>query len=190
MNSDKLKGFSVLSLTEGIRFGHVVAPLFDPATLALRAFQIEGDGQSFLVPLDQVGTIGTDALMVENSRMTRAATAAGAFGSFVAFDALRHLKVVNAAGTFLGTLRDLESDPATGAPLRLTIHKGGFLHLGGETLTIEGLAISGVAHDLITIANVVTTPVIAPDTATAPPTTNVTAPNTVTVRIQLKERLT
>ncbi len=101
MDSASLDGLAVISLTEGLRFGHVVGSLFDPATLVLRAFQIEGEGQYFLVPLDQVGTIGSDALMVENSRMTRAATEEGAFGGLVGRDALRHLKVVDAAGTLL-----------------------------------------------------------------------------------------
>ncbi len=156
MNGDTLNGLAVVSLTEGITFGHVVAPLFDPATLALRTLRVEGDGQLFLVPLDQVGTIGTDAVMVENSRMTRAVTAAGEYGGLVKFDALTHLKVVDAAGTLLGTLRDVESDPFTGEPLRLTVHKGGFLHLGGETATIAGAAIRSVGHDLITIADFVT----------------------------------
>jgi sporulation protein YlmC with PRC-barrel domain len=176
INSDTLDGLAVVSLTEGIAFGHVAAALFDLATLALEALRVKGDGQLFLVPLDQVGTIGTDAIMVENSRMTRAVTAEGEFGGLVDFDKLRHLKVVDAAGSLLGTLRDLETDPATGMPLALTIRKGGFLHRSGATVTIDGAAISGVGHDLITVADFVT----VADTATAPPTTSVTAPDAAT----------
>lgn len=189
MNSGTLKGFPVVSLTEGMKLGTVEAALFDPATLVLRAFRIKGDGQTFLVPLDRVGTIGVDALMVENSQVTRATTVEGAFGGLVERDALTRLKVVDAAGTLLGMLRDVDSDALTGMPLRLTIHKGGFLGLGGETLTIEGAAISGVGHDLITVANFVpvsdidteTPPASVPSaSASAPPITTVPAPSSDT----------
>jgi uncharacterized protein YrrD len=199
MNSRTLKGLPVVSLTEGMKLGVVESTLFDPATLVLRAFRVKGEGQSFLIPLDQVGTVGADAVMVENSQVTRATTAEGAFGGLVELDALARLKVVDAAGTLLGMLRDVDSDPFTGVPLSLTIHKGGFLGLGGETLTIEGAAISGIGHDLITVANFVTasdtdtdtappvsasappTTVPAPDADTAPPTTSADAPPTTSV---------
>ncbi len=151
MSSDRLTGFAVVSVTEGLTLGHVAAALFDPATLALRAFRVAGDGQSFLLPLGGVGTIGPDAIMVESSRATRPTTAAGDDAGLVELDALTHRRVVDAAGTLLGTLRDLEVDLTTGGPLRLTVHKGGFLGHGGETATIAGAALRSVGGDLITV---------------------------------------
>lgn len=79
---------------------------------------------------------GGDANMVESSRVTRPTTAAGDDVGLVELDALKHLKVVDAAGT----LRDLPVDLTTGAPRRLTIHKGGFLAHGGETATTSSSA--------------------------------------------------
>lgn len=177
MSSDRLTGFPVVSLTEGQKLGTVEAALFDPATLALRAFRVKGDGQTFLMPLAGVGTIGPDAIMVESSRVTRAATADGELGGLADFDTLKHLKVVDAAGTLLGTLHDLDVDLTTGQPLRLTIHKGGFLHHGGATVTVAGAAIRSVGRDLITVADV------DPTTATTPPTTSVTAPDADTAPV-------
>lgn len=172
MSSDRLKGFAVVSVTEGLTLGHVAVALFDPATLALRAFRVAGDGQSFLLPLGGVGTIGPDAIMVESSRVTRPTTAAGDYAGLVELDALTHRRVVDAAGTLLGTLRDLEVDLTTGTPLRLTVHKGGFLGHGGETVTIAGAAIRSVGGDLITVDERV--PVAAPDiAAVAAPSTRV-----------------
>jgi hypothetical protein len=92
-------------------------------------------------------TIGPDAIMVESSRATRPTTAAGEYAGLVGLDALTRRKIVDAAGT----LRDLEVDLATGAPLRLTIQKGGFLGRGGATATIAGAAIRSVGGDLITV---------------------------------------
>jgi sporulation protein YlmC with PRC-barrel domain len=158
MNTDKLKGMAVVSLAEGAKLGQVDAPLFDAATLHLRAFQVTGDGQTFIVPLEQVRTIGTDAVMVESSQATQTAAKGGEFGTLVAFSTLKQLKVVDAAGTFVGTLHDLELEPTTGRALRIVVHKGGLFGLGGETTTIEAAAIRSVGGELITVAEVGATP--------------------------------
>ena len=152
MNTAKLKGRAVVSLAEGAKLGQVNAPLFDPATLQLRAFQVEGDGQTFIVPLDLVRTIGTDAITVESSQATQTASKGGEFGKLVQFSTLKQLKVVDAAGAFVGNLHDLELDPTTGRALRIVVHKGGMLGLGGETTMIETAAIRSVGGDIITVA--------------------------------------
>ena len=108
MNTAKLKGRAVVSLAEGAKLGQVNAPLFDPATLQLRAFQVKGDGQTFIVPLDLVRTIGTDAVTVESSQATQTASKGGEFGQLAEFSTLKQLKVVDAAGAFVGNLHDLE----------------------------------------------------------------------------------
>ena len=141
-------------MAEGAKLGAVDHALYDPATLDLRALQVTGGGQTFLVPLDQVRTIGADAVMVESSQATQAIAKGGALGDLVNLGALQRLKVVDAAGTFIGTLHDLDLDPATGHTLRLMVHKGGFLGLGGETTTIEAAAIRRIGGDLITVAEV------------------------------------
>jgi sporulation protein YlmC with PRC-barrel domain len=151
MNTGRLKGIAVVSLAEGTRLGQVDAPLFDSVSLQLRAFQVKGDGQTFIVPLDLVRSIGTDAITVESSQATQAPSKGGEFGSLVELTALKQLKVVDAAGTFLGTLHDLELDSTSGQALRIVVHKGGMLGLGGETTTIEAADIRSVGSDLITV---------------------------------------
>ena len=150
--ANKLKGIAVVSLAEGAKLGQVNAPLFDPATLQLRAFQVKGDGQTFIVPLDRVRTIGTDAVTVESSQATQTASKGGEFGKLVEISSLKQLKFVDAAGAFVGNLHDLELDPTTGRALRIIVHKGGMLGLGGETTTIETAAIRSVGGDIITVA--------------------------------------
>lgn len=151
MNTGRLKGIAVVSLAEGAKLGRVEAPLFDSTSLQLRAFQVKGDGQTFIVPLDLVRSIGTDAVTVESSQVTQTASKGGEFGNLVELDALKQLKVVDSAGTFLGTLHDLELDPSTGRALRIVVHKGGMLGLGGDTTTIEAESIRSVGGDLITV---------------------------------------
>ncbi len=155
MNTDKLKGIAVVSQDEGAKLGQVDRVLFDPATLQLRAFQVKGDGQTFVVPLDRVQTIGADAIMVESSQATQTASKGGAFDDLVDVNTLKRLKVVDAAGTFVGTLRDLELDLTTGRVLRIAVHKGGVLGLGGAKTMIEAATIRGVGRDVITVSEVV-----------------------------------
>ena len=152
MHIGDLRGIAVVSLAEGAKLGQVDVPLFDPATLHLRAFRVRGDRQTFIVPLDLVRTIGADAIMVESSAATQADAKGGAYGDLVEFATLKHLKVVDAAGTFVGTVNDLELDPATGRALRIVAHKGGVLGLGGETTMVEMAAIHTIGAAMITLA--------------------------------------
>ncbi len=83
--------------------------------------------------------------------------------------ALTRLKVVDAAGTFVGTVSDVTLDPTTGRALGIIVHKGGFLGHFGETTTIAMAETRGVGTDIITV--MVAAPAItddtAPETATA-----------------------
>jgi sporulation protein YlmC with PRC-barrel domain len=158
MNTEQLKGLAVVSQEEGAKLGQVDTALFDPQTLALRAFQVRGEGQTFLVPFDEVVAIGADALMVRSSQVTQAAASGGAFGQLVDLGTLKQLQVVDATGTLLGTVRDVELDDTSGHVLRLVVHKGGLLGFGGETLTVAASAIRGVGAQLITVGAVETPP--------------------------------
>lgn len=167
MKTDKLKGVAVVAMAEGTKLGAIDRALFDPATLALRALQITGDGRTFIVPWELVQTVGADAVMVASSQVAQTAAQGGAFGNLADLGTLQRLKVVDAGGTLVGSLSDLEPDPATGLPVRLIVHKGGFLGRFGETTTLDAAAIRGIGTDIITIASAGTTPAgeIAPDAA-------------------------
>ena len=151
MNTDKLKGIAVISQTEGVRLGRVVSTLFDPATMHLRAFRVKGDGQNFVVPFDQVKNIGSDAVIVQSSQATQVPAKGGEFDALIDFDALKKLKVVDATGTFVGTINDIELEPTTGHTLTLLVHKGGLLGFGGESTRVKAEAINSVGSELITI---------------------------------------
>lgn len=158
MNPDKLKGVAVIAQDEGARLGRVVGTLFERATLQLRALQVKGDGQGFIVPFDQVRTIGVDAIMVGSSQDSQAASNAGEFGQLIDLNAIKKLKVVDSTGSFTGTVHDLDLDATTGKTLRLIVHKGGLLGLGGETTTIDAATIAGIGPELITVVVTAETP--------------------------------
>ena len=153
MNIDKIKGTAVVSLDEGVKLGAVDHALYDPATLELRALQVTGDGRTFIIPWGLITTIGADAVMVANSQSTQTATQGGAMGNLVDRRALQRLKVVDAAGTLVGTLSELESDQTTGSVVHITVSKGGFLGRFGESTVIDAAAIRGIGTDIVTVAD-------------------------------------
>jgi sporulation protein YlmC with PRC-barrel domain len=153
MNVDKIKGTAVVSLEEGLKLGTIDHALYDPTTLELRALQVTGDGRTFVIPWDLITTIGADAVMVANSQATQTATQGGTMGNLVDRRTLQRLKVVDAAGTLVGTLSDLESDQTTGAVLRITVSKGGFLGRFAETTTIDAASVRGIGANIVTVAD-------------------------------------
>src|SRR6476620_213423 len=137
MNTEKLKGVAVVAMGEGTKLGAIDHALFDPLTLDLQALQVTGDGQTFVIPWGLVQAVGADAVMVARSSVTQTAAKGGTFGNLVNIRALQRLKVVDAAGTFVGTISDVEPDAITGRVLRISVSKGGFLGRFGETSTID-----------------------------------------------------
>ena len=158
MNTEKLTGMAVVSLSEGAKLGQVDAPLFDPITLQLRALRVRGDGQTFIIPLELVQTVGADAVMVEGSEATQTATKGGEYGNLVEFSALKQLKVVDDAGTFVGTLHAIDLDPATGHAVRIVVHKGGVLGIGAASTTFAAAEMRSVGRDIITVSKSVAAP--------------------------------
>jgi uncharacterized protein YrrD len=150
MNAAAIKGRAVISIPTGGRLGRVDEVLFDHTSLRLAAFRVTADGQHALIPFTQVKSLGTDAVMVPADDVAQwMTTAAAAAEGLVSLDALMHYKVVDTAGTFLGTPRAVELEPTDGRLQALAIHKGGLLGLGGETTTVSGSEIASLGADVI-----------------------------------------
>ncbi len=148
MHSDKLKGIAVVATDEGSRLGRVEESLFDPQDLHLAAFRIKGDNGTFIVPLEQVQSVGADAVMVASSAATQVAAVDS---TLVGWNALQKHKVVDESGMLLGTVSNMDVDTTTGQVLSLSVHKGGMLGLGGETTEVPAARIKSIGTDLITL---------------------------------------
>ena len=153
MDVDKLKGMAIVSVNEGSKLGTISGALFDSASLRLTALDAKGDGGRFIVPLGQVKAFGADAVTVESSAVTQMSTEGGTTTE-VALDTLRKRKVVDEAGSLLGTLHTLDIEPTSGDVSSIVVHKGGLLGLGGSSTTIPAMAIKSIGHDLITVEGV------------------------------------
>ena len=154
MNATDLKDMVVVSLQEGTKLGRVAEPLFDLATRQLGAFQIKGDDGTFILPFAAIQHIGVDAITVTSSQVTQTPAPDGVTNALLDLRALQKLKIVDQAGTFLGTLSDVEVDPLNGQITMLTAHKGGLLGKGGTTTLLESTAIVMVGPQLLTVTAV------------------------------------
>ncbi len=151
MNAADIKGRAVITVTTGARLGRVDDVLLDPTTLALVAFRVTAAGQQALIPFAQVQSLGSDAVMVPGDDVAQWATTSSAAEGLVSFDALNNYKVVDEAGTFLGTPRGLTLDPSDGRLQQLDVHKGGVLGMGGESMSVPDGGIASVGADVIVV---------------------------------------
>lgn len=96
----------------------------DLVALRLVALQVQGDAGTFVIPFDQVQNIGADAITVASRQVTQIPGADSAVNALLDLDQIGKLKVVDQAGTFLGTLAQLTIDAASGQVTELGAHKG------------------------------------------------------------------
>ncbi len=151
MNASDIKDMAIISLQEGTKLGRVEQPLFDLAARQLGALQVKGEDGTFILPFAQIQHIGTDAITVMSSQVTQTPSSGGATDALLDLQALKRLKIVDQAGTFLGTLSDIDVDPVSGEVIKLVAHKGGLLGLGGTTTPIASTAIVMVGQELLTV---------------------------------------
>jgi len=158
MNADNLKGMAIVSLGEGAKLGSISEVLFATQPLRAAALSAAGNGQDFIIPFEQIKNIGTDAVTVESGQVTQTASKEGAYSGLATLGALTQRKVVDEAGTLIGTISDLDFDTTTGQVTSLTVHKGGMLGLGGTTTTLDAATIRSVGNDLLTVGTAGTAP--------------------------------
>lgn len=159
MDANTLKGIAVVSLQEGATLGRVEQALFDLPARQLRGLEVRGDNGTFIVPFEQIQSIGNDAVTVASSQVTQTANASSTAGTMTGVNELQKLKVVDNTGTFLGTLGTIEFDAANGHVTKLNAHKGGVLGVGGTTTTLDAASSLVVGPELLTVdTDVDTTP--------------------------------
>jgi sporulation protein YlmC with PRC-barrel domain len=157
MDANALIGMTIVSVAEAARLGKVADVVFATDPLTVAALHLRGDGTDFIVPFDHVRNLGADAVTVDSSQVTQMASAGDTFDGLPRLTKLVQLKVVDDAGTLIGTLQSIELDPPTGRVERLVAHRGGVLGIGGASRTIAAEAIRSVGVDILTVAADATT---------------------------------
>jgi sporulation protein YlmC with PRC-barrel domain len=152
MKASALKGKAVVSMVDGIQIGRVEDVLFDTAALKVAALVLTTTGGRSILPFTAVRTLGADAVTVESATATQPAAAQGDASNLLrALGDLTGLKVVNGEGAYLGDIRDITIDQASGALTEFEAHGGGMLGIGGTTITVLAAAIRGIGPELVTV---------------------------------------
>ena len=150
--AENLKGMAIVSISEATRLGVVTNVLFDTGPLRVAALQAASAETEFVIPFELVRSLGTDAITVESSQVTQVAGAGSTMGNLLGLDQLRKLKVVDEAGTFIGTVHGVRLDPGTGTVLELVARRGGILTVGQHETVIPADAILKVGDEVLTVS--------------------------------------
>ena len=132
-------------MADGVQIGRVEDVLFDTTALRVAALTLTTTGGRSVLPFAAVRSLGADAVTVESATATQAAADQTGAGNLLRSLAdLIGLKVVNGEGAYLGDVRDVTIEQASGALTELEAHSGGMLGLGGTGVTIPASAIRGL----------------------------------------------
>jgi sporulation protein YlmC with PRC-barrel domain len=151
MDANKLKGMAIVSVAEAARLGAITDIVFEPSPLRVAALQVRGEGNDFVIPFDRVRRLGADAVTVDSIDVTQMTSTGATFDALPRLSQLLKLRVVDDAGTLIGTLHSVELDPPTGRVVRLVAHRGGVLGVGGSSSIIAADAVRGVGADVLTV---------------------------------------
>ena len=151
MKASTLKDMPVVSMTDGTRIGTIQEVLFATTPLGVNSLVLSGQGGKATLPFSDIRSIGNDAVTIDNREATHAFQAPGAPENLRSLRDLTRLKVVNAEGTYLGDVQEIEIDQRTGQVGEFIAHRGGMLGLGGTTIHVPASAVRGIGPKLLTV---------------------------------------
>lgn len=151
MKADDIKGLAVVSISTGAKLGYIDGVLFDTANIAIGALRTSADGQEAMIPFDQIRSIGSDAVTVPTNDVAQWATGQVNTSGMLTLDEFKKLKVVDEAGTYLGTINEVDVDPTTGKVTSVQAHKGGILGIGGDTFDSTAADIVSIGPEVMVV---------------------------------------
>ena len=155
MKAEALHGLPVVSIADGAVVGHVDALYFEPRERRVAVLELVAAGQRARVPFAAVHHVGADAVTIPDIAIVQwlNPTSIGAErAGLLRLEELAKLRVLDEAGTFLGTVSGVEVDPETGDISEVRAHQGGVLGIGGTTHTIPGEQIRSASAELLVVA--------------------------------------
>jgi sporulation protein YlmC with PRC-barrel domain len=151
MKAGDLRNMAVVSLNDGTRLGRIEDVLFDTSSLNVAALAVTTANGRTILPIAAVRSVGTDAIMVESNAAAQVPTGSTTAGAVQrSLKDLSGIKVVNAEGSYLGDVKEIEIDPTTRALTGLEVQRGGVLGLGATTHAVPASAIRSIGPDLVT----------------------------------------
>jgi uncharacterized protein YrrD len=160
MDAKSLSDVAIVSVEGAARLGRIKDVLFEMDPLRVAGLRTADESGESIVPFERVSSFGSDAVMVETPGVSALAVQ-GSLSHLPTLADMQKLKVVDESGGYVGTVRTVEFDPASGRVERIVTEAGGVLGVGSRKTTIEAQDLRSVGTDLLTVAKT---------TDTAPPT--------------------
>lgn len=151
MQLRSLKGLAVVSVADGTKVGAVQDVLVDTAAMRVVTLVLTGAAGAAVLPFASIRSIGRDAVTVDGAAATQGATGQPTAASVRSLEDLTRLKMVNAAGDYLGDVQDVEFGEHDGQVRELVARRGGLLGLGGTEVRAPIAAIRGIGPALVTV---------------------------------------
>lgn len=151
MDVQNLTGMTVVTLDEADRLGTISDVLFRTEPLRVAGFRVSGrdDHNPMVLPFDAVRSLGDDAVTIERRDLAEHESKA-ATDDLIDIGAIHALKIVDEAGTFLGTVERIDIDD-NGRVVSVDAQRGGVMGVGGTTTQIDLDAIRSIGPEVLTV---------------------------------------
>ena len=151
MEADTIKGRAVVSIESGAKLGYVEDLVFDTQALRLAGLCISAEGQEAVIPFEDVKSLGHDAITVPGDSAARWKTTETTISKLPRLGQIKKLKVVDEAGTLLGTVHGVQVAPEDGRITEFDTRKGGVLGIGGEKHAIPARVVRSVGDEVLVV---------------------------------------
>ncbi len=149
-------GLKIISLQDGKEIGKVEDLIYDPDEKKIAAVIVKKSGlfsDPKLILINNVKSIGDDALIIENDNLIINSSEAGEkISSIAKHDTyITRNRVVTDTGVELGTISDLLFDPTTGYVEKFEVSQGGFKDLKSGKKYVNISQIETIGKDVIIV---------------------------------------
>lgn len=129
MDAKTLKGIAVIAIQDGQKVGTVSQIRFNLDRRRIQGFEVGTGGlfggNTLFLPMDNVASLGPDAIMVRDRDALLGDSASDRVQQFPTLDDLTSLRVISQGGALLGTLVRVDIDAQSGAMTAIEIEKPG-----------------------------------------------------------------
>jgi uncharacterized protein YrrD len=155
MDAKTLKGLAIVSVEEGEKIGTVDGIVFDLERRRVAAYRVGGGGlfrsSRNLVEIDDVKSLGPDALMIANRRLVRDDPEGRRYGQLPDLPALTNVRVVTENGTFVGSIESIIIDEATGRITEFEVSGGGMLSAFRKNRFVPNSDVRHIGRDIAVV---------------------------------------
>jgi uncharacterized protein YrrD len=155
MDAKTVKGLAIVSIEEGEKIGTVDGIVFDLERRRVAAYRVAGGGlfrsSRNLVDIDDVKSLGPDALMIANRTLVREDPDGRRYGQFPDLPALTNVRVVTENGTFVGNIESIIIDESSGRITEFEVSDGSMLSAFRQNRFVPNSDVRHIGRDIAVV---------------------------------------